>query len=219
MTVCVKKRDEIIDILKAIGIIFMVCGHSGAPFTNFIYLFHMAIFFMASGYFFSSKKSATYNSVKIFIKKRVKALWFPYFLWISVFTLLHNFFIKINIYTDNPMFLELLNGEYIKLTEYYSGIDILKNISKAFLFSGGEQVAGAFWFIACLFKISVLYCIVDCIIQNKCSRISEELTLKYQGAIALIFLVIGYIFQIGYINFYGLGIVLSCYILFHMGVS
>lgn len=28
----------------------MVCGHSGFMHRNWIYLFHMALFFMASGY-------------------------------------------------------------------------------------------------------------------------------------------------------------------------
>ena len=39
-----KVRDATIDILKGIGIILMVAGHCGAPFTSYIYLFHMAIF-------------------------------------------------------------------------------------------------------------------------------------------------------------------------------
>ena len=40
------KRVDELDILKAIAIICMVAGHAGAPFTHFIYLFHMAVFFM-----------------------------------------------------------------------------------------------------------------------------------------------------------------------------
>lgn len=40
-----QKRNLVIDILKGLGIILMVAGHSGFPFTRFIYLFHMAIFF------------------------------------------------------------------------------------------------------------------------------------------------------------------------------
>ena len=45
-----KERNVHIDIIKGIGIILMVYGHAAAPFKHFIYLFHMAIFFMASGY-------------------------------------------------------------------------------------------------------------------------------------------------------------------------
>ncbi len=39
------KRYDIIDVVKGIGIILVVCGHAGSPFGNFIYLFHMSLFF------------------------------------------------------------------------------------------------------------------------------------------------------------------------------
>jgi len=44
----VKGRDLSVDIVKAIGIIAMVGGHCEWPFTHFVYLFHMAIFFYCS---------------------------------------------------------------------------------------------------------------------------------------------------------------------------
>lgn len=36
-----------IDVIKGICIILMVVGHSGSPITKWIYLFHMAVFFVA----------------------------------------------------------------------------------------------------------------------------------------------------------------------------
>ena len=47
-------RNEQLSILKGFGIILMVVGHSGAPdlLHDFVYLFHMALFYYASGYFF-----------------------------------------------------------------------------------------------------------------------------------------------------------------------
>ena len=47
-----KSRIEEIDIVKAIGIICMVLGHADFPGTRFVYLFHMAVFFIASVYLF-----------------------------------------------------------------------------------------------------------------------------------------------------------------------
>ena len=44
-----KQRDPVIDSMRGIGIVLMVLGHSGFPGTDFIYLFHMALFFMLSG--------------------------------------------------------------------------------------------------------------------------------------------------------------------------
>ena len=46
-----KQRDAVLDAMRGIGIVLMVAGHSGFAGTDFIYLFHMALFFMLSGYF------------------------------------------------------------------------------------------------------------------------------------------------------------------------
>ena len=48
-----KQRDPVLDSMRGIGIVLMVLGHSGFPGTDFIYLFHMALFFMLSGWLFS----------------------------------------------------------------------------------------------------------------------------------------------------------------------
>ena len=39
--VSIVERYKVIDAIKGYGICLMVCGHSGAPFTNWIYLFHI----------------------------------------------------------------------------------------------------------------------------------------------------------------------------------
>lgn len=39
-----KQRDPVIDSMRGIGIVLMVLGHSDFPGTDFIYLFHMALF-------------------------------------------------------------------------------------------------------------------------------------------------------------------------------
>ena len=52
-----KKRIPEIDILKGIAIILVVIGHTRVPGNSFIYLLHMAVFFIASGYFYSEKSS------------------------------------------------------------------------------------------------------------------------------------------------------------------
>ena len=54
-----KDRDIIIDILKGIGMLLVIIGHSGCiwPFYLAIYAFHMPLFFIVSGLFFSTKIS------------------------------------------------------------------------------------------------------------------------------------------------------------------
>lgn len=56
------QRDLSVDIVKALGIFCMVAGHCDWPFTHFIYLFHMAIFFIASGYCYKEVNSSEFRA-------------------------------------------------------------------------------------------------------------------------------------------------------------
>ena len=44
-----KERFEEIDLIKALGIILIVAGHAGFPYSPFINFFHVSVFFIASG--------------------------------------------------------------------------------------------------------------------------------------------------------------------------
>lgn len=58
----VQRRNPMISIAKAIGIILMVIGHvfdKESWGIHFIYMFHMPLFFVLSGYFFKEPRSAT----------------------------------------------------------------------------------------------------------------------------------------------------------------
>jgi fucose 4-O-acetylase-like acetyltransferase len=215
--VCYRQtRDLSIDIIKGIGIFCMVAGHSGSPITKFIYLFHMAIFFIASGYCYKTENSNSSILVFGFIKKKFLSLWFPYVLWTAIYSFLHNFFININVYTDNPLLLEYVSGTYISTTEYWNIFDILKNIFKGLLLRGGTQMGGAFWFIATLMELSIAYCVIDFIIKK---LLEKNDTFKIQLIISIIFLCLGYgCYTINH-SFFGIDKVLSYYILFHGGYA
>ena len=169
-----KNRNINIDIIKGIGIILMVGGHCGMPFTHFIYLFHMAIFFMASGYCFNASNSETMQDVLSFVKRKFKGLWFPYVLWTAVFSLLHNVFIKTGIYSSDPWLIS----------------EIEKNIIKSFFLHGHTQLGSALWFISTLMQIAVLYCCIDYVIKKVAA--SKKANFLLQGAVSIVFLVIGY---------------------------
>lgn len=49
------QRDASISIAKAVAIILMVIGHTEYPglLTSCLYTFHMPLFFITAGYFFS----------------------------------------------------------------------------------------------------------------------------------------------------------------------
>ena len=59
--------------MRGIGIVLMVLGHSGFRGTDFIYLFHMALFFMLSGWLFSLRGGPVH-----FIKRKAVTLWLPF---------------------------------------------------------------------------------------------------------------------------------------------
>ncbi len=71
----VKKRIEYIDIAKGIAIILVIIGHTipdGSFVKNYIYGFHMPLFFFVSGYFFRERP------VKEFVTKQGVRLMLPY---------------------------------------------------------------------------------------------------------------------------------------------
>lgn len=62
-----KTRFTEIDILKGIGIIFVIMGHMGSPeylgnsIVPYIYSFHMPLFFLCSGYLAYNKKEDSFS--------------------------------------------------------------------------------------------------------------------------------------------------------------
>lgn len=88
------KRIDEIDIIKGIAIILMVAGHADAPFTHFIYLFHMAVFFIAAGFNFKLKYDR--KGIKYYIRRRVRGLYLPYVLWNVFYIIFNNTLIDLN---------------------------------------------------------------------------------------------------------------------------
>lgn len=58
----------------------MVMGHAGAPITQWIYLFHMSLFFIVSGYCIGDNYSDNFSGLKLFIKKKIKTLYMAFLL-------------------------------------------------------------------------------------------------------------------------------------------
>lgn len=140
-----KQRRTDISILKGIGILLMVIGHSGAPtaLTRFIYEFHMPLFFIVSGYFFSSKQA---DAPWQYVANRFNGLYIPFLKWGVLFLFLHNVFHTIGILTPLSD-----NGSYSFPT-------IVKRTGQLiFTMSGYEpHILGAFWFLRALFIASLL---------------------------------------------------------------
>lgn len=133
-------HSNFIDMLKGIGIGLVVIGHSGFAYSNIIYLFHMALFFIVSGYCYKEKKI----SMGSWAKKKLKPLWIPNFVSVLIVCLMTNVLLSLHIVSVDA---------YPPFT--------LKNfivcVIKAFLFSGGSQLLGANWFFRTLFWGLLLY--------------------------------------------------------------
>ena len=144
-------RSQNLDIIKGIGIILVVLGHSGCPAKHFIYLCHMPIFFMASGYVLSSVYSDSLANVGTLFRKRLKSLWLPCFLFNTIFLLLSGVFIKYNIYPENVKTApSLVSGIFFNVLMYMKG----------------GPLAGATWFLGTLFEVTIIYTFVDYILKR-----------------------------------------------------
>ena len=74
------KRIDYIDILKGVGIIFVVIGHLYLnPFVDeYIYSFHLPLFFIVSGLLLNVER---YPNFKIFFVSRIKSLYVPFIIF------------------------------------------------------------------------------------------------------------------------------------------
>lgn len=147
-------RDNKLDIIKGIGIILMVVGHSGSPLKTWIYLFHMPLFFIVSGFCIRDRYSETIADMWNFVKKKIRALYIPCLFFTLFILFCHNILVRFFI----------IDGEIYKTKQFVIGI------AKCLCFSGGGQLSGAMWFFRTMFLSSVLYVLVEFF----CKRVSHR---------------------------------------------
>lgn len=134
----IKRIDEI-DLLKGIGIIFMITGHIefGTIYDKWIHSFHMPMFYIISGFLFYAKDTQILN----YMKRKSKSLLTPYF----VFSILHYLlWILICFFKNDISLLNLLNP--------------IKHIF--FINTSGMPISGALWFLTSLLIVEIIYFIL-----------------------------------------------------------
>ena len=146
----VNQRSQNLDIIKGLGIVLVVLGHCGCPAKDFIYLFHMPIFFMASGYVLNSVYSDSFSKFGSLFRKRLKSLWLPSFFFNTLFLLLSPIFIKYNIYPED-----------VESPSFVSGV-----LLNALTYLKGGPLAGACWFLGTLFEVTIIYTFVDYVLKR-----------------------------------------------------
>ncbi len=206
-----QQRDKAIDVLKAIGIIMMVYGHCGLPGTHFIYLFHMAIFFIVTGFLFDDRKFNSFDSWKRYIIKKFKKLYIPYVVINGGGTALNNIFIKINIYTDNPGIRNYVPDNQI--TTYMTPKQMVNELAHVLVFRGGTQLGDATWFLATMFESLFCYSLVALLLYKKSERVRASVNL----IISVLLLCASYVLGIKGITLYRYQLIGYVYILFFIG--
>ena len=132
-----KERLIQFDLLKGIGIICVLLGHtvlSGLP-KELIYGFHMPLFFFCSGIFFKNR------SFKEVLTNNLRQLIVPYMFFLLA---LNGSYFITNLHAGYSIQLAFRN--------VVEGLDIMDEYSHCFL---------AIWFLLCLFFVRLFYAIVQ----------------------------------------------------------
>lgn len=185
------KRNATIDFIKGCAIILMVFCHAAtgwqeaASLSGLINLFHIPVFYIAFGWF-AGRSITRVADLRDILMRRVKRLWWPFFLLSAIFTLLHNVFLKIGFYSDDPLFLTLGTGPYLHLTQPNSWMQTARGIISAFAMTGCPELLGGFWFLRALFAASAGYAVMEWVFGKSGKR-----KLLWMSATALLFALAG----------------------------
>lgn len=144
-----KKRILWLDIAKAIAIFAMIQGHT-APYNgvlrNFIYSFHMPLFFIATG--FTAKEIHTWKEFSAALKKDFTRIFLP-----AVGIQALNGFLSFLIYNENA-----IDSIYLRIEQliWASSFDVY-----------GHSCVGMIWFLIALFWTKTLFNLVCVLFPGK----------------------------------------------------
>ena len=143
-------RDYYWDIVKGLGIIAIVVGHTGSPLTPYVYMYHLVLFFFISGYLYKDKYSK--NPFDYF-SSRLQRLWWPMVQYGVAFSLLHNVFLRLNIYSE-----KVIPG--ILPAKNFNVMDFFYAIKGTIFMQTLEPMGGAMWFVHPLLISMTIFCLI-----------------------------------------------------------
>ena len=174
------ERNRTFDVLKGIAIVLVIIGHlPGLPHIlhNFIYSFHMPLFFLVSGWFYKEKSGWAY------IKADSRRLLLPYY--ITVFLFLLWWFVRACFRHDYRSFLNTV-------IVYLYGSEILADdgCSQYVPFTGDNSIPiGPIWFILSMFCCRQLYNVIR--MKNMVLKLILVLMLSY-----IAYIIANYFYQL-----------------------
>jgi fucose 4-O-acetylase-like acetyltransferase len=147
-----KKHLDYIDLVKGVGIILVVWGHTyqACPIRSYIYSFHMPLFVFVSGILYKD-----YAFDKQLLHK-LNRLVIPF-----IFFSLLSWVIYLTIILAHPTHWSLLGAQLKKL------IYIAAGSGQNGVMLNGEQGNIVLWFLPCLFFISVIYDLMKKFLHNQ----------------------------------------------------
>ena len=159
------QRDSTASVVKAIGIIAMVVAHAECPgrLSGFIYEWHMPLFFIVSGYFFSTRYLSDWST---FVKKRIKGIYIPFVTWAVIILCLHNLFFEVGLLNEH------FGNDSGGVLHPYNWHTFCQRLW-AIVFSMSqydEFICGAYWFFRALLVASISYLILYKMIAPRVTR-------------------------------------------------
>ncbi len=164
-----KPNREYWNIVKGIGIVFVILGHTCMWAQPFIYTFHLQLFFFVSGFLYSEKKYGAHPILNT--KNKFITTWKTYVLVYIVIILLHNVFYDLGL---QPLAYSRFEAK-----------DFVIEIIKACFGSASQLMAGPMWFL----PVSVLGMVIFGFIVSV-SRYIEKWTNSTKLKLAFQFVVI-----------------------------
>lgn len=143
-------RETKFTIVKALAILCVVLSHAGISgwLSDFVFIFHVPVFFLCAGYFFQTKYL---TDERTFIAHRVKGLYFPFLRWSVFFLVIHNLLFYCGLLS------ETYGNAEGGVTHPYSWHQFSQHLwSLVFNMSGYDQfLCGTFWFFRALLLSSI----------------------------------------------------------------
>ncbi len=122
-------RSAYWDMVKGLAIIAVVMGHCGI-LIKFVYMFHLAVFFFVTGYFYNEDKYGD-DPFRCF-GVRLAGCWPRFFFYAVCCVLLHNFFVNHGLYAN---------------IDRYNHTAMLTSVLCSAALQNTELMDGALWFV------------------------------------------------------------------------
>lgn len=126
-----KQRSLLWDIFKGFGIGFIVFGHTGKVGGAIVYLFHLALFFFVTGYFFNEEKYG--DRPFSYFGHRLAGAWPKYVMYCIFFAATHNYAVIHGLMTEGQV--------------QYDTSQFVNSMISSMVFERPELYSGPMWFV------------------------------------------------------------------------